>query len=164
MDSKQLNQVRAQVKIPSALSDAAKRIMQAGHKVMFSKETRKMVMDSLSKDAPIEQRVGGAISDLMMVLWYKSNQSMPPQLIAPCATLLTCDAIEFLQEAGEQFDSGNVLEASITMTMQRFGVSPDNLEKYLGGITKDNVGQMIAMPPKRQQPQAPQQPGMIQGG
>jgi hypothetical protein len=164
MDNKQLNQVRAQVKIPQQLTDAAKRIMQAGRKVMFSKETRSMVMESLSKDAPIEERVGGAISDLMMVLWYKSNQSMPPQLIAPCATLLACDAIEFLIEAGENMDAGNVLEASITMTLHRFGVNPENMKQYISGINKDNVGQMLAMPPKRQQPQAPQQPGMIQGG
>ena len=38
------------------------------------------------------------------------------------------------------------------------------MKQQLGSITKENVGQMLAMPPKRQAPQAPQQPGMIQGG
>jgi hypothetical protein len=161
MDKSQLNQIRAQVKIPQQLAPAAKKIVEAGRKVMFSKESRKIVMDALSKSGSVEERLGGAISDLMMLMWYKSNQSMPLQLVAPCATLLGLDAIEFMIDAGEEFDVGNAMEAIVTMTMSRFGVTPDKIQQALGSVTKENVGQLMAMPPKRNQP--PQQPGMIQG-
>lgn len=167
MDKSQLNKVRAEVKIPGALAPAAKKMMEAGRKIMFSKESRQIVMEALSKGGSVEERLGGAVSDLMMVMWYKSNQSMPLQLVVPCATLLGLEAIEFMIDAGEEFDVGNALEAITTMTMERFGVSPDKMKEALGTVTKDNVGQILAMPPKRegqQPPQAPQQPGMIQGG
>lgn len=162
MDPKQIDQIRAGVKIPPQLADAARRIVLAGRKVMFSKETRKMVMDALSdRNTSVEERIGKAISDLMVLLWMQSNKSMPPQLVAPCATLLACDAIEFMAEAGEEFDPGVTLEMAITMTLERFGVTPDKLQGALGQLNKDNVSQVMAMPPKRNQP--PQQPGMIGG-
>lgn len=163
MDQSQLNEIRAKVNIPNQLANAAKRIVQAGRKVMFSKESRKLVMDALSGDAPIENRIGKAVGDLMALLWFQSNKSMPPQLIAPCATLLAIDAIEFMTEAGEQFDAGTALEVSVVMTMDRFGVKADTVEQHLKGITKEMAGQAMAMPPKRGGPVQPQKPGMIQG-
>ena len=165
MDVKQINEIRSQVKIPNQLMDAASRIVKAGQKVMFSKETRKMVMDALQGDAPVEQRIGKAISDLMVLLWMQSNKSMPPQLVMPCAVLLTCDAVEFMMEAGEQVDVGQAMEIAVTMTLERFGVKPDQLESELQKLNKDSVGQLTAMPAKgaASAPQQQQAPGMIGG-
>lgn len=161
MDSKQIQQIRQQVMIPKQLTEAAQRIVTAGRKVLFSKETRKMVMDELTRKAPAEERVGKGVSDLMVLLFMQSNKSMPPQLIMPCAILLACDVIEFMMEAGEQVDVGGAIERVTIETSSRFGVKPENLKELMGQVQK-NPQQYMGMPQKPQG-RAPQPPGMIGG-
>lgn len=169
-----LNQVRAKLQVPANLQGPLKRIELAGKKVMYAKETHGMVMQAMQGEGAWEEKLGRGIADLMAILFQQSNRTMPPQLIVPAAILLMCDAIEFLQQSGQapQINIGDAMEATIVMTMHKFGVKPNEikqaLQKYThGGLinSRTNPGQQVPQGPAPSvQPGAmPPQPGAAQG-
>lgn len=170
-----LNQVRAKIKVPANLQSALQRIELAGKKVMYSKETHGMVMEAMQGEGAWEEKLGRGIADLMALLFQQSNKSMPPQLIVPAAVLLMCDAIEFLQQSGQvpQIDVGAAMEATIVMTLHKFGMKPDQIKAAIdqygkGGLinSRTNPGQQVPQgpgPAVAPQPGAMPQPGAAQG-
>lgn len=137
-----LNEVRAKIKVPSNLQSALQRIEMAGKKVMYSKETHQMVMESLQGEGSWEEKIGRGIADLMALLYQQSNKTMPPQLIVPAAILLMCDAIDFLQQSGQapNLDIGAAMEATVVMTLHKFGMTPDKIQE---AVQQLNSGGMI---------------------
>lgn len=123
-------QAKAQIKVPPELKSAYERIVLAGMKVMFDKNTHEMAMQALQGDGPIEQRLAKGISDLMTILWKQSNGSMPPQLIVPAAIELMLEAADFINESGsEQINEqqlGEAMRLTVGATLQRFGVNEQN--------------------------------------
>lgn len=169
MDAKQIEEVRQKVKVPPNMQPALEKIEMAGKKVMYSKETHQLVMQAIQGPGPLDARLGKAIADLMAILYQQSNKTMPPQLILPAAVLLFCDALLFLMQANQiddQFDVGAALETAVTMTLQKFGIKPDQVQPMIEKFTKGGMinsagvanaaGPAPGMAPQQPAPQQPQ--------
>jgi len=155
-------QVKAQIKVPQELRGAYEKIILAGMKVMFSKETNQMAMQSMQGDGPVEQRLAKGVTDLMTILWKESNESLPPQLILPAAVELTTEAADFLNEAGQEEITvqqiGEAIRLMIGLLMQRFGVNEETVKQGAQGA-QGQQGQPPQQPPQ----QPPAERGLIGG-
>ena len=70
------------------------RIVLAGRKVMFAKQSHKMFLEQLDGPGDIAQKLGQGVAGLMGLLWQESRRSLPPQLLIPGGMVLVAVAAE----------------------------------------------------------------------
>ena len=100
--------------------DAVKRIVQAGMKVMYSKEGRAMLLAGLDGDKPVPQKLALEVTGLMRILFDKSKKTLPPGAIPAAAALLVYEIADFLRQTGEKVTLDDVKKALVaTMDLLR---------------------------------------------
>lgn len=127
--------VSKNIQIPPELQEAYERVVIAGMKVMFSKETHRIMLKELQKEGPVGIRLGQGIAGLMLMLFKESNNTMPPQIIIPAGIELMMQAVDFMRKSGTakvtNQDIGDAMEVMIATIMDKFGVPPDQLARAL---------------------------------
>lgn len=108
----------------------------SGMRIMFDKSSHKMALAELDKEGPMAQKLANGIISLMYLLWTKSNQTLPPQIIVPVTLTLTLRAFQFLQlsqdpEATKE-TLGEATADAVQGVMDRFGVTEDDMQKVRG--------------------------------
>lgn len=77
---------------------ALQRVVVAGQKVMFSKETHQYMLEALDKEGQVADKLAIGIVQLMKMLFAQSKGTMPPQIIIPAASILLVKAAEFVDK------------------------------------------------------------------
>jgi hypothetical protein len=154
--------VKNGIKVPPELQEAYTRVVVAGMKVMFSKDSHKLMLKQLDAGGPLGERLGKGIAGLMLILFKESKQTMPPQVIIPAGVELLMQAVDFLRQANLENptnkDIGDGTQLMITLILQKFGVSPEKIQELVGPY--DNSGVDVAAAQMGGQPPQPaQQPG-----
>lgn len=106
------------------------KIVLAGKKVMFSKESHHLFLDQLDGPGTIAQKLGQGVAGLMGLLWQESKRSLPPQLLIPAGMVLVSVAADFLKKGGMDVTDQDIaggIEALVTALLQAGGVDPDKL-------------------------------------
>ena len=106
------------------------RIVLAGRKVMFSKESHHLMLDQLKGPGTIAQKLGQGIAGLMGLLMQESHQSLPPNLLIPAGMVLLLHAAQFLRQSGQQVsdqDIGAAIEAMTTAMLHAVGINADKV-------------------------------------
>ena len=93
-------QVRAEMKLPPELQNAYDKVVVAGMKMMFSKETQGDMLKVLEQEGPMYQKLGEGVATLMLTMFMQSNQTMPPQVIIPAGIELLVQAADFIRKSG----------------------------------------------------------------
>lgn len=141
-------------KIGPEKSKILDRIILAGMKVMFGKETHKMMEDVLSENLPMPEKLGTGTAKLMMLLFKQGGNSMPQDLILPAGGVLMAKAVEFLIKSGDDVQASDLSEGISVMTkvlLKQFG-APDEVIQKLGGVVSSSLAAVDGAPP--QQPQS----------
>lgn len=135
--------VSKNIKMPPELQEAYDKTVIAGMKVMFSKETHRIMLKELQRQGPLGDRLGKGIAGLMLLLFNESNKTMPPAVIIPAGIELLMQAVDFLRKTGLEKvtneDIGNGMEQMITIIAQKFGASPEKLQQALSQFDNQNV-------------------------
>ena len=135
--------ISSNIKMPPELQKAYDKVVIAGMKVMFSKETHRIMLKELQRGGPLADRLGKGIAGLMLLLFKESNETMPPAVIIPAGLELLMQAVDFLRKAGLEKvtnqDIGDGMEQMVTTIAQKFGASPDSLQKALSQFDNQNV-------------------------
>ena len=143
--------VEENIKMPPELQEAYERVVIAGMKVMFSKESHKVMLKELQREGPMDQRLGKGIAGLMLLLVKESNNTIPPEVIIPAGMKLMMEAVDFMRETdlGQPTNAeiGGGMQIMISTILEKFGVAPDKMEQMLNQYSNENI------------PAAPQQMG-----
>jgi hypothetical protein len=119
------------IKMPPQLQEAYERVLLAGLKVMFDKQTHELALRQLAGEGPVAERLGKAIAGLLVLLFKQSNETMPPQVIIPAGTSLLVRAADFLNQSGveavSQEDLGEAMAVMVEAVLTKFGVDPQQL-------------------------------------
>lgn len=85
---------------PKVDPTAIQRIVAAGMKLLFSKETHNQLFDGINTrdDVPLEYELGKGGAGLMLIMYKESNQSMPVEAMIPAGAILLAKACEFINE------------------------------------------------------------------
>jgi hypothetical protein len=117
--------------IPADLQEAFTRIVKAGMKVMFSDETHDLMMEQLRQDGDMDKVLGEGIAGLMLLLFKKSNQTMPAQLLVPAGIYLLSEAADYVEKIMKEQMPPEIMADSIqVMTdiiFEKMGVPKDKL-------------------------------------
>lgn len=131
------------IKVPAELQEAYERVVVAGMKIMFSKESHRTMLAEIQRPGPMGQRLGKGIAGLMLLMVKESNNTMPPAVIIPAGVKLLMEAVDFLRKTGmadpTNEEIGQGVEIFVTMILQQFGADPAKLENALNQFSNENI-------------------------
>ena len=135
--------IKENIKMPPELQEAYERVVIAGMKVMFSKESHKLMLDELQKEGPVGQKLGMGIAGLMLLLVKESNNTIPPEVIIPAGVNLLSRAADFIRKSEIEkitnADNGDAMEVMISTILQKFGVEPEQMAEMLNQYSDENI-------------------------
>jgi len=135
--------IKENIKMPPELQEAYERVVIAGMKVMFSKESHKLMLDELQKEGPVGQKLGMGIAGLMLLLVKQSNGTIPPEVIIPAGVNLLSRAADFIRKSKiEKITNANIgdaMEVMISTILQKFGVGPEQMAEMLNQYSDENI-------------------------
>lgn len=145
--SKELARMRSIM--PEKMREAFDRIVLAGKKVMYSKETAPMVDQYLSSGASTAEKLGGGVANVVVMLDNKAQGAIPKDILIPAATVLLFDAADFMRRTGTKVtteDIGKAYEMMFYGIFEAYGMKPEQVD-----ATFDRMEQDFRQP--QQQPQ-----------
>lgn len=167
-DHPKLRMIQEQLmqKVPPELHSAVDRIVIAGMKMMFGKETHEKVMAQLEKLGSPSDGVAMGIAGMLTMIAHAAKGPMPIPALIPASIILMCQALDFLAKSNK-IELTNELIADTTKKLQSY-----MMQKL--GLDANKIAEIQAqqgMPPEGMQgapqggPQAPQgMPQDPQGG
>jgi hypothetical protein len=135
--------IKDNIKMPPELQEAYERVVIAGMKVMFSKESHKLMLDELQKEGPVGQKLGTGIAGLMLLLIKESNGTIPPEVVVPAGINLLTRAADFIRKSKIEKitngDIGDAMEVFISTVLEKFGVDPAKMADMLNQYSNENI-------------------------
>lgn len=135
--------VKNGIQIPPDMQEAYDRVVVAGMKLMFSKETHRIMLKEMQKEGPLSQRLGRGVAGLMLIMVKESNSTMPPQIIIPAGVELLMQAVDFMKKTDmanpTNEEIGQAMQIMITTILEKFGVDPAKFEQMLNQFDNTNV-------------------------
>jgi hypothetical protein len=135
--------IKQNIKMPPELQEAYERVVIAGMKVMFSKESHDFMLRQLQQGGSLGEKLGKGVAGLLLVLFKQSNETMPPQVIIPAGVELVAQAADFLKEAGMEQptndDIGQGIQIMISIILEKFGVQPEQMQQMLNQYSNQNI-------------------------
>ena len=135
--------IKDNIKMPPELQEAYERVVIAGMKVMFSKESHKLMLDELQKEGPMGQKLGTGIAGLMLLLVKESNGTLPPEVIVPAGINLLTRAADFIRKSKIEKitngDIGDAMEVFMSTILEKFGVDPAKMADMLNQYSNENI-------------------------
>lgn len=143
---------------PQQLVPAVQKIVEQGKKILYSPQTRQMIINQISKSNDMPHVAGEGVAKLIAMILHQAPNSMPPQAMIPAATLLLCECLDLLEGMGKVQVTPEVIASGMKeMTaalMQLLGVTPEKLQVLLA---KAKSGAGAAQPGAAAQPSQPVQ-------
>lgn len=123
-----------EAKVPAELKNTFQRIILAGEKFMYSPKTHEMMMKQMSGPNPAEA-AGEGIAKLFAILFKESKGTLRMEAAIPAMTVLLCEGLDFLEEAGRlKVDESLLAAATEEMgsdILQMLGMTPEKLQKMV---------------------------------
>jgi hypothetical protein len=123
-----------EAKVPPDLKNTYQRIILAGEKFMYSPKTHEMMMKQMSGPNPAEA-AGEGIAKLFAILMKESKGTLRMEAAIPAMTVLLCDGLDFLEQAGRiKVDEQLLAAATEEMgsdILQMLGMTPDKLQQMM---------------------------------
>lgn len=95
------------------------RVVLAGMKIMYNEKTFGIFKNGLMReDRPVPQRLAAEAAGLMKMLYEKSNNNMPKQIIAPAGAMLLMEMGKFMTEAGIATVTPAQVKEGVTLLMK----------------------------------------------
>jgi hypothetical protein len=147
-----LKPILDKVQVPPNLKGIFDKAVLSGMRIMFDKQSHKMLLEQIEKPGPMPQKLGEGIVVLVYMLWTQSNKTLPPQIIVPLTVRLTVEAFDFLQKSGDPDATkevlGEAMDVAVTGVMDRFGATQDKIPELVkqsqSGAAQQPQGGMLS--------------------
>lgn len=154
---------------PPELRQAVEKVVEAGKKIMYSEQTRDLLIDQLNSEGDLPEVVGSGIAKLAAILFSEYKRTLPMEVLMPSAFLLMVESLDFLEKAG-QAEITNDFVAKCTeevgsAILQAIGVTPEQLAAAQNGQPISPGAAQAPATAEPTQPAAPAQPppGIVSG-
>lgn len=149
--------------VDTRLQPVIQKLVEAGKKIMYSDQTRQMVMDQMKQGTDPES-IGAGVAKLGGLLFVESKRTAPFEALSPAMVLLLMEVLGFLEEAGAvQVTPEFVAQCTQALgsaVLQMVGATPEKLQSMLGDSAA--AGQSAQQPPMAKRPTS-QAAGLVAG-
>lgn len=154
-----------EAKVKPEQRQSFQKIVTAGMKLMYSEKVRQGITKELQRNKNIPDVVGNGIAKLLGTMMSQSKGTMPMQAAIPAATVLLCEALDFVEQAG-LVKVGNDVLAKTMLTfnasfMQLIGATPDKLQAMIQAAKQAKAGQPMQQSAQPAPQPAPQPTGLV---
>ena len=122
-------------KVPTELATAYQQVIVAGMKVMYSPNTRHLLIERLSVPGPLYTKVAHGIADLLLVIYKESNRKMSIPAAIMASTELMCQALDMAAKAQSLKLTPDIVAACTHATasacLQKFGIGPAAIQNAI---------------------------------
>lgn len=142
--------------MPPEMRDGFESIVEAGKQIMYGSETRDIVQQFLGADAPVEEKLGAGVANLVIMIDNQANGNVPKELLIPAGTVLLFDAADVLREAGETISAaqiGSAYEHMFYGIFAGYGASPEQTD----AVFEDMGKRQSQETPEQEAQESPQQ-------
>jgi len=129
--------------MPPKMKNAFERVVLAGKKILYSKETQQMVDEFLQGDLPVANKLGEGVANIVVMIDNKANGAVPKDVLIPAATVLLFDAADFLKRTGETVtseDIGKAYELMFYGIFSAYGAQPEQVDAAFDDYAANNKG------------------------
>jgi hypothetical protein len=127
-----IDEIQSKIQLPPELQDAYTRVVAAGMKVLFSKQTHDLMLEQLNAPGDNATKLGQGIARVIVFLFNESNGTMPQDVIVPAAMLLLMKAADFINKSGKgqvsDEEIGQAMEILIDSLFEGFGADRSELD------------------------------------
>ena len=120
-------------KMPANLKAGFSKAVTVGLKIMYSDQGQNIMKDQLMKSGDYANNAAEGTAKLLGEMYKQSKMTMPMTIGIPAATVLMCEALDFIEQAGKiQVTPDLLAEATKALSayvLQLFGVSQDKLHE-----------------------------------
>lgn len=131
------------------LVPAIQHVVQAGKRLMFGEQTRHMLFKALAQGAP--DKIGQSFAGMTVILYAHAGKNIPMEVLIPAGTILLCEGLQFLEDAGKAKIDANYLataeKAMGEMLLRLFHATPDVISKAAMAAGAKPAGQPAAPAP-----------------
>jgi hypothetical protein len=117
--------------VPKNFQEAFARVVKAGMRVMFSDQTHDLMLQQLEQEGDFGENVGKAIAGLMLLLFEKSNKTMPQEVIIPSGVYLLGEGGDFIEKVtGQEITpevTARAMQVMMDTLMEKFGIDPKRM-------------------------------------
>lgn len=138
--------------------DAFRRVVLAGKKILYGKESQGVIDQFMATQAPIEEKLGTGIANLVVMIDNKAQGNIPKDVMIPAGTLLLFDAADFLRQSGEQISveqMGSAYEHMFYGIFAGYGAQPEQVDAAFDQFAQQQQGGGQAAPAQGAPQQAP---------
>lgn len=139
--------------LPQNMQQVFQRVIVAGQKIMYDDQAQSMAMAEMKKEGDPAFHLGKVIAALIMMMWQKSNGTLPPEIIPYAILYLMAEATDFLNQAGTQITKeqvGDATEYALAIIMRKFKIDQATAQKLASQIQAGGQpqGQQTAAAPQ----------------
>jgi len=147
-------------KLDSKQVSALNRILDAGNKLIFGKDTHYQILEDLTDDddTQLSRELGEGAANLAVVMFQKSGGTIPQELIVPAGVILLARVCEFLSRSGHPVTDDMFDEATHVFNTKLSQLADPNYQ----GKVQQAMGQDEQEQPTQPDQNQPMQPGMMQ--
>jgi hypothetical protein len=125
-------EIQSKIQLPPEMQDAYARVVAAGMKVLFSKQTHDVMLQQLNAPGDNATKLGQGIAKVIVFLFNESNGTMPQEVIVPAAMILLIKAADFVNQSGKgqvsDEEVGRAMEILIDSLFEGFGADRAELD------------------------------------
>ena len=118
-------------KVPANLKSGFQKAVTVGLKIMYSDDGQNIMKDQLMKSGDYANNAAEGAAKLLGELYKQSKMTLPMTIGIPAVTVLMCEALDFIEQAGKTKITPDLLaeamKALSAYVLQLFGVSQDKL-------------------------------------
>lgn len=133
------------------LQTKVQKIVMAGMKVMYDPQTFQMLLDGITAEMPMPQKLAMEVAGVLKIVDGKSANGLPPETVAPSAMLLMYELAEFMKQSG----AGNPTKEDI------MGAMPILQKVLVDTFSKSGKANTQSAQPAQPQGLIAQQQGMV---
>lgn len=135
--NKLLQQTEQQIlaKAHPKLIPVIQQVVETGKKFMYDDQTRALMVKQLSASGDPEDVISEGVAKLAGILFNESKKTVPMQVLIPASTILLCEALDLLEQAGKVKITPEFLAACTKSlganVLKLFGITPDKLQSFV---------------------------------
>lgn len=146
--------LRSKMHLTGPQAQQLDRMVLAGLKVMFSKQSHPMMMEVMNGPDPVPYKLSQGVCGLLGLLMRESKNSLPPNLLVPAGMILMAHAAEFLRKSGTKVSDKDIGDGIQMMTDTLLHSAGMNGDKVAAAGAK-GMGKVAAQPAAPAEPAAP---------
>lgn len=117
---------------PPPLQKAVVKMVDMGKHILYSPESRKLVMSQLNAPGELTHKIGEGVAKLLGMIIHASQGTLPPKVGVPAASILLCEVLDMVEKSGKaQITNDFVAKCMNEMgssVMQLYGATPEKVQ------------------------------------